>query len=262
MDADLPPLPEPTEDLPPEVAAALDVIALRFKAADGLGMQVLSLMGGQAEDLLGRLPLSVRQGLDRATRAALEIAFDAAATSRTRIADRPDWLNRVVTTAMGAAGGAGGLPTALAELPVTTTVLLRAIQGIAADEGFDATDRRVRAQCLQVFAAAGPLARDDGTDMAFLSTRIALSGPAVHGVIAKVAPRLAAVLGQKLAAQTVPVVGAAAGAATNYAFTSYYQEMARVYFGLRALARDSGIDVDVLLREFRLRVDPPRQLAS
>ena len=53
---------------------------------------------------------------------------------------------------------------------------------------------------------------------------------------------------------------AAAGAATNYAFTSYYQEMARVYFGLRGLARDSGTDVEVLLREFRLRLDPPKRI--
>ncbi|TDL81402.1 protein EcsC [Palleronia sediminis] len=249
------------DDLSPETSAALDALALRFHAADGLGMQVLSMLGGQAEDLLARLPMPVRRGLDGATRRALEIALNAAQASRGRIADRPDWLNRVVTTAMGAAGGAGGLPTALAELPVTTTVLLRAIQGIAADLDFDPGDPKVRAQCLQVFAAAGPLARDDGTDMAFLSTRVALSGPAVHGVISKVAPRLATVLGQKLAAQAVPLIGAAAGAATNYAFTSYYQEMARVYFGLRALARDSGVPVETLLREFRLRVDPPKRIA-
>ncbi|QFU09383.1 EcsC protein family protein [Rhodobacteraceae bacterium THAF1] len=252
--------PVETEDLSPETSAALDALADRFRTADGVGMQVLGLIGGQAEDLLGRLPMSVRQGLDTATKRALEVAFDAASVSRGRLRDRPDWLNTVATTAMGAVGGAGGLSTAMAELPVTTTVLLRAIQGIAADEGFDVTDRTVRAQCLQVFAAAGPLSRDDGTDMAFLSTRITLSGPAVHGIIAKVAPRLATVLGQKLAAQAVPVIGAAAGAATNYAFTSYYQEMARVYFGLRALARDSGTDVEVLLREFRLRIDPPKRI--
>ena len=82
----------------------------------------------------------------------------------------------------------------------------------------------------------------------------------MHGVIARVAPRLATVLGQKLATQTVPVIGALAGAATNYAFTSYYQEMARVYFGLRAIARDGDADVETLLREFRLHVRPPRMV--
>ncbi len=252
--------PVPTDSLTPEAEAAVAALAKRFRSADGIGMQVLSLVGGQAEDLIEKLPSSIRTQLDRATRRALETAFDAASGSRKRVADRPDWLNTALTSAMGAAGGAGGLPTALAELPVTTTVLLRAIQGIAVDQGFDIEDPLVRAQCLQIFSAAGPLARDDGTDMAFLSARVTLTGPAIHGIIARVAPRFAAVLGQKLAAQAVPLIGAMAGAATNYAFTSYYQEMARVYFGLRALARDQDIDVDVLLREFRLILEPPKMV--
>ena len=62
----------------------------------------------------------------------------------------------------------------------------------------------------------------------------------MHGLIGKVAPRLATAMGQKLAAQTVPVLGAAAGAATNYAYTSYYQQMAHVHFGLLRLAEQSG----------------------
>lgn len=243
-----------------EVRGELESLARRFGAADGIGMQVLALVGGQAENLLHRLPGAVRKQMDGATQSALHIAFDAARRSRGSVRDGSDWLNTAVSTAMGAAGGFGGLPTAMAELPVTTTVLLRAIQGIAHEHGFDPDDPQVAAQCMQVFAAAGPLADDDGADIAFLSARIALSGSAVHGLIAKIAPRLATVLGQKLAAQAVPVVGALAGAATNYAFTSYYQEMARVYFGLRRLARDSGVDTEVLLREFRLLVDPPKAL--
>ncbi|WOI57343.1 EcsC family protein [Palleronia sp. LCG004] len=252
--------PVPSDALSPEIEEAVQSLARRFRSADNIGMQVLSLVGGQAEDLIEKLPYSVRNQLDRATRRALETAFDAASGSRKRVADRPDWLNTALTSAMGAAGGAGGLPTALAELPVTTTVLLRAIQGIAHDQGFDTEDPVVRAQCLQIFSAAGPLARDDGTDMAFLSARVTLTGPAIHGIIARIAPRLATVLGQKLAAQAVPLIGAVAGAATNYAFTSYYQEMARVYFGLRAVARDHDVDVDLLLREFRLILKPPRMV--
>jgi uncharacterized protein (DUF697 family) len=68
----------------------------------------------------------------------------------------------------------------------------------------------------------------------------------VQAVIHKVAPRLAVVMGQKLAAQTVPVLGAVAGAATNYAYTNYYQEMAHVHFSLRKLALDADIDSEQL----------------
>ena len=67
-------------------------------------------------------------------------------------------------------------------------------------------------------------------------------------------PRLATVLGQKLAAQTVPVLGAIAGAATNYAYTSYYQEIAHVHFGLRRLAIDADTPLEVLVDRLRAKV--------
>lgn len=244
-------------DLPPgdlDIDAALDALARRYSRAGGAGLQLLNLIGGQAESLLDRLPDSVRSRLDAQTEAALRVAMRAATGSRNMIRDQPGWLNTAVTTAMGAAGGVGGLPTALAELPVTTTVLLRAIQGIAAEHGFDPDEEGVRFDCIQVFAAAGPLEFDDGSELAFLSTRLLVTGNALQALIVRVAPRLAVVLGQKLAAQTVPVLGAVAGAATNYAYTSYYQEMAHVHFGLRRLAITADRDHAELVDDLRERI--------
>lgn len=237
-----------------DVEAELDRLALRYARAGGLGIQVLNLIGGRAESLLERLPAPVRDRLGDGTEAALHWAMRAAQGSRGLVGDQPGWMNTAVTTAMGAAGGFGGLPTALAELPITTTVLLRAIQGVAAEHGFDPAARNVQFDCIEVFSAAGPLARDDGADLAFLSTRLAVTGPAVQGLIARVAPRLATVLGQKLAAQTVPVLGAVAGAATNYAYTSYYQEIAHVHFGLRKLAIEGDVAQPELVERLRGKV--------
>lgn len=243
-----------TDLVPRGTQTSIAELARRHRAAGGVGLQVLNLIGGQAESLMERLPHQVRRSLDGATERALRVAVQAAKQSRGVVPDQKGWLNSAATTAMGAMGGAGGLPTALAELPVTTTVLLRAIQGIAAEHGFDPNDPDVLADCLTVFASAGPLADDDGANMAFLSTRVTLTGTAVHGIMKSVAPKLATVLGQKLAAQTVPILGAAAGAATNYAYTSYYQEMAHVHFGLRRLAIDSGTSEALLVEELRRAV--------
>lgn len=240
--------------VPIDPARELDALALRYKRAGGLGLQVLNLLGGQAENLLERLPDPVKTQLEIQTEKALQVAVKAAARSRGVVGDQAAWLNTALTTAMGAAGGAGGLPTALAEVPVTTAVLLRAIQGVAAEHGFDPDREEIRAECLTVFAAAGPLERDDGSNTAFLATRVTLTGATVQGIIARIAPRLAAVLGQKLAAQTVPVLGAAAGAATNFAYTSYYQEIARVHFGLKRLAVQSGQSEAELTEALRLRL--------
>ncbi len=235
----------------------LDALVTRHARAGNAGIQLLNLIGGQAENLLDRLPADMRARLGEGTEQALKLAMGAADRSRTLVSEQPGWLTRAVTTAMGAAGGFGGLPSAMAELPVTTTILLRAIQDVAMEHGFDPSETSVQFDCIQVFAAAGPLDQDDGADLAFLGTRVTVTGAAVQSLIAKVAPRLATVLGQKLAAQTVPVLGAAAGAATNYAYTSYYQQMAHVHFGLRRLAVDSGQDHVKLVEEFRKRVAVP-----
>ncbi|MEQ6248602.1 EcsC family protein [Sulfitobacter sp. HNIBRBA3233] len=242
-----------------DVEAELERIARRYKKAGGVGITVLNMIGGQAENLLDRLPAGVRRQLETATVRALEHAMNAAHTSRARVPDQSSWLNSAVSVAMGAAGGAGGLPTALAELPVTTTLLLRVIEGVAAEHGFDTEAESVRFDCVRVFSAAGPLTDDDGSDLAFLTARLALSGKAVQAIVHKVAPRLAVVMGQKLAAQTVPVLGAIAGAATNYAYTSYYEDMAHVHFGLRKLAIDADIRPEELNKRLAVKM---KQLTS
>ncbi|SDF02355.1 EcsC protein family protein [Celeribacter baekdonensis] len=226
----------------PETIRAL---ARRLKRANTPGMQLLNLVGGTADGLFGKLPKPVRAHLETATLSALELAFDGAARGR-RTVKGSAWMSRAVTSGLGAAGGAGGLPTALAELPVTTTVLLHAIQNVAEEYGFDPEREDIRKACIQVFAAAGPLESDDGADLGFLATRTTLTGATLNGIIARVAPRLSLVLGQKLAAQTVPILGAVAGAATNYAYTAYYQDMAHVSFGMLRLAEDSDQSFDQL----------------
>ncbi len=230
-----------TTTTPPDTEAELDRLAARYRAAGGLGVQLLSMAGGRAETLLERLPAAVRERLGAATESALQLAMKAALASRGALPDQADWVNRAMSTAMGAAGGFGGLPSALVELPATTTVLLRIIQGVAAEHGFDPGAQSVQFDCIRVFAAAGPLAMDDGADLGFLTLRVTLTGGAMQRLIGAVAPRLATVLGQKLAAQTVPVLGAMAGATANYVYSGYYREIAHVHFGLRRLAIDADL---------------------
>lgn len=231
----------------------LMALARRYRGAAGPGLRLLNSLGSQAENLIERIPVPVRGQLEVATKRGLELSFGAAAASRGgRVPDGGDLFNTALATAMGAAGGFGGLPSALAEVPVTVTVLMRAIQSIAEDHGFDPSSEEVRLACLEVFAAAGPLAaEDEPSDMGFLTMRVALSGPGMRMMVARVTPIFAQVLGRKIAAQAVPVLGAVAGAATNYIYTSYYQDIARVRFGLMRLAQERGLDHDQLVRSFR-----------
>lgn len=245
----LPPIDDPS------VLQQIDRLARRYLAASGLGMEILATIGGSAQGLIERLPRFVRSRLDGLTLAALNRAFAAATRTRRYVRDRGDWFNRLASTVSGAAGGVAGLPGAMIELPVTVTMLLRAILDIAEEHGLDPDSDEVRIEALRVFAAAGPMSEDDGTDLGLLAAKLSITGQTVQGIIARIAPRLAAVLGQKLAAQATPVFGALAGASINYTFARYYQEIARVHFGVLRLSQETGLPREALTEALRLRIE-------
>jgi hypothetical protein len=237
IDPDLAPFDAPAR-------AATIALAARQRAANGPLMKAVTFVGGQVEDGLKIIPKGLRDQIEGAARAALWQSYRLAETShRTgplqgRLTG--DRAHRVVAAISGAIGGAGGLPTALAELPVATTVIFRAVQGVAAEYGEDPGTEATRIEVLRVFGAGAPGPDDDGIDTTFIGAWFSLSGGAIAGVIAQVAPRFGLVIGQKVMAQAIPIIGAAAGAGTNWAFMRYYSEMAHVHFGLRALVRQHG----------------------
>ena len=249
-------IPSMTQTLPaiatPSLDEAIATLARRYRRANGPVMQLMNRLGGSLENQLDLLPGAFRDQLETVTARALEAAYGLARHT-------PDLGQRGPVAAVmvsGAAGGAGGLATAMAELPVTVTLILNAIRAEARAAGLDPDAPGVREDCLRVFAAGSPLAGDDGVNTSFLTARLALTGSAVQHLIRTIAPRLAMVLGQKLAAQAVPVVGAVTGAALNAAFLSYYRELARIRFALLKLSEVHG--AEQVLSAFRAAVEPPR----
>lgn len=246
LQAVLPPITDPT------IHEQIDRLARRYVEAAGLGMELMQTIGTSAEGLLDRLPGFVRARLDRITHAALSRALSTASGTRRLVRDRGEWFNRMISTASGAAGGIGGLAGALVEMPVTITLLLRAMLEIAAEHGLDTESDEVRMECLRIFSMAGPMADDDGSDMGLLTARLSVTGQTVQGLISRVAPKLSVSMGQKLAAQAAPVFGALVGASINYTYTRYYQEVARVHFGLMRLSHETGIPHEALAEALRL----------
>ena len=230
-------------------------LAARHKRANGPVISLVNRLGGTLEKQMALVPEVYRSQIERVVAQALSAAMTVAGQGD-RLPDTGPRGPLFAAMATGAAGGAGGLPTAVAELPVTVTVILHAIRQAARAEGFDPDDPSVRAECIRVFGAGSPLASDDGINTSFFSARMTLTGPAVQKVIASVAPKLAAALGQKLAAQTVPVIGAVTGAALNAAFLTYYTEVARVRFALLRLGQIHG--VEQVMDDFREAVGQPR----
>jgi hypothetical protein len=233
---------DPPSPLDDSSRAEIARLAARQRKANGILMSAINFVGGQVEDGLKVLPSGTRAQVDELAKVALRQSFDLAHKSRQGMGRNigSDRVHKIMATLSGAVGGFGGLPTAIAELPVATTVIFRAVQHVAVEHGEDPDAEATRIECLAVFGAGGPGNDDDGVDTAFIGARLSISGAAVNGLISAVAPRFAAVLSQKLASQAVPILGAAAGAGTNYAFVDYYVAKAHVHFGLRKLARTHG----------------------
>jgi hypothetical protein len=65
-------------------------------------------------------------------------------------------------------------------------------------------------------------------------------GPALVSLISAISSRFGAVVSEKAAAQLLPLVGAAGGAAVNAIFMQHFQDMARGHFTVRRLERKYG----------------------
>ncbi len=232
----------PPAPLTDAARAEIAALAMRQRKANGLLMTAVNFVGGQVEDGLKMLPPGAKTRIDEVVRLALRQSYDLASKSRSGRGQDfgSDRIHKMMGALSGAVGGFGGLPTAIAELPFATTVIFRAVHHVAVAYGEDPVAPQPRLDWLAVFGAGGPGGADDGVDTAFIGARLSISGAAVNALISRVAPKFAAILSQKLATQAVPVLGAAAGAGTNYAFIDYYVSMAHVHFGLRKLARTYG----------------------
>ena len=220
--------------LTPDPGPEISRLAARQLKANGPLIRLLNKFGGKIEDQMEHLPVGLRRQIERITTEALTRAVTVAGHGR----HAPDFGPRAapaLAALTGAIGGAGGIVTALAERPVTVTVILHTILRAAEAEGFDTGLPEVRAEALRVLMSGGPLAEDDGINTSFIGARMTLTGPALHSLLAKIVPGFATVLGQKLAAQSVPVLGALSGAGLNAAFLTHYRELAHIRFGLLRL---------------------------
>jgi len=178
--------------------------------------------------------------------------------------DRPrvtssDIFHKLIVAATGAVGGAFGLPAFAAELPVSTTVMLRSIADVARSEGEKIKALETKLACLEVFALGGNSRIDDAAETGYYAVRVALakalseaakyiaekglvneSAPAIVRFIAAIAARFGVVVSEKAAAQAVPAIGAAGGAIINTVFIDHFQDMARGHFIVRRLERKYG----------------------
>jgi hypothetical protein len=230
----------------------------------GLVAKLSNMLGSPVERGVKMLPGSWQRNVHKATEAALMKALDMAVTS---LGERPrlksqDNFHRMAAAASGAAGGALGLMALSWELPLSTTVMLRSIADIAASEGENPRHIDTKLACLTVFALGSEKdQRDNAAESGYFATRAALASavseaskylaqkgmaktgaPALVRLVTAIGGRFGVVVGEKAAAQAIPIIGAAGGAMINTVFIGHYQDMARGHFIVRRLEKIHGAD--------------------
>ncbi len=235
----------------------------------GLGIRLADRLGAPVEALVRRLPDGARRLLSSGTRSALERCLELALRTIPPGGHvepgATDWLHRAAVVVTGALGGAAGLAGLAVELPLSTVLMLRAIADHARAQGEDLSLVSTRLECLSVFAYGSRSPSDDAADSAYFAARAALgravaqaaeyvaareaagataerSAPALVQLVARVAQRFGVAVADKAAAQLVPILGAAGGAAVNALFVDHYQATARAHFTVRRLVRAYGED--------------------
>ncbi|WP_343895773.1 EcsC family protein [Craurococcus roseus] len=245
-------LPVPAS-LPAGARAELES-AVAILEGISLPARLAQVVGSSVEALKRNLPAPAQRLIDGAIRRALRTALDTALLTRPGQAPTPlpeSWMHRGALAAAGAAGGALGLPGTILELPVSTTLLLRQVATIAAEEGEDLSDPVAQAECLKVFALGGRDPSDDNVESGYFAMRLALAeslksaagrtmAQMLPGLLGAVASRFGGAAAFKVSAQAAPLLGAAAGAAVNLAFLEHYRGIAKAHFTVRRLERRHG----------------------
>jgi len=238
--------------------------AVRALERESLVARLSELTGEPISNLLRRIPKVVSRQIHSVVRAALWQALEVALYKIDSGPLEPGALGfRVFSGITGGVSGFFGLASLAIELPVTTTLMLRSIAGIARAEGEDLTQPGARLACLEVFAL-GPRSREQkqdalATETTYYATRAFLakavgeatqafaerglaqqSSPVIVELITAVGSRFGLVVSEKAAATAIPLVGAIGGAAVNLAFMEHFQKLAQAHFAIRRLERRHG----------------------
>jgi hypothetical protein len=228
----------------------------------GIVTKLTSAVGIPIEKSIEFLPEKWSTAIKKATKTALIKALDFAVLTidGESTSDSSDRIHKFMAAITGAAGGFFGVPALAIELPVSTIIMLRSIADIARREGEDLKSINSKLACIEVFALGGK--SNDDTETGYYAVRGALAttvsrasqhiaqkgiaeqgAPALVRFINKVATRFSIAVSEKVAAEMIPVIGAAGGALINIIFIDHFQDMARGHFIIRRLERHYGMDV-------------------
>lgn len=247
--------------------------AKKFLDHPSLVISLANAAGKPLEMIQNKVPARIQKILRSSTEKALQKALDWALSSadqkvnlykesfdiQNKNTTHHVYTHSALSAISGAVGGFFGPLSLAIELPISTTLILRAIVKNAQSFGFDPNHPDIKAECLFVFTlGSSQSSKDDEMNSAYFTSRLAFAqimretSAAVVGksgtslltkLIARIATRFEVAVTEKFLAQGLPILGAIGGASINAAFADYFGRAAQYHFGLKALELKYGKEI-------------------
>ncbi len=224
----------------------------------GITAKITNFIGKPIEKGFDVLPFDWRNRLGNiTTKTMLKIAEGTLLTMKDIPKENTSngW-HKLGVAASGGVGGFFGISALAIELPISTSIMLRSITDIARSQGEKINTTESKLACLEVFAFGGKSKSDDDVDTGYFFVRSALArsiaetnefiatkgitkegSPVLLRFIANIAQRFGVQIGEKAAAQAMPIIGAVGGALINTMFIDHFQDVAKGHFIIRKLER-------------------------
>ena len=232
--------------------------AVGFLEQPRLAIRLANYAGKPLDGALNAIP-KLNGALHIALRKAILQCLTVAIESQEEQPFEPSgWLPKTLTGLTGAVGGLFGAISLPVELPLTTTLMMRAIADIARHQGEDLRALEPRLACLQVFAL-GNRKSEASALIGYYAARRTLnkltaelvaglvertvvdaSAPVVTRMVAEIVSRFGLVWSERFAAGAIPLLGALGGATLNKVFMDHFERVAQGHFIVRRLEREHG----------------------
>jgi hypothetical protein len=234
--------------------------AVKYLEGRNFAAKLADYAGVPVNRVLGVLPKAVNKQLSGLVRSAVMKGLAVAVDT---LDDKPPrspamGFSSFLAGVTGGVSGLFGFGALAFELPLTTTLMLRAIAEIAQHQGEDLSTIEARLACLEVFAY-GAKRTDENLDVGYYAARaliskyshdiaalalergaIDASAPVVASLVSEIVSRFGLVVSDKVAAGALPILGAVGGATVNIVFMDHFQRVAHAHFTLRRLERTYG----------------------
>ena len=240
--------------------------------------KVTEKLGKPIEFAMNKLSLESQEKIGKVTETALRKAlviahktiFEQKSDRDFEEIQKSNHLSRIghniAAASTGAVGGFFGELGLVAELPVTTTLIMRSIlsQG---QKYQNFTKEELIVNSIYVFSlGSSKSSEDDDMSSSYYSSRLMMdytvrksaeylatsgpkgllksmeagSAPLLLDLVSRVLQRFNVSVTEKMLVQAVPVVGAIGGAGINLLFTDFFTSSARYHFGIKALEAKYG----------------------